>query len=941
MPLPWKTPATLLAVGTALAVSGCDVLYQGRLARLEVEPGTLEPAFDPGVRSYTLVAGGADAVDITVAGELSSSTLTVDGTEVPQDGTTTVALDPDAETVIPIVVTDSDGTTGTYTLTAPPPVGTDVTLASLSLSEGVALEPAFDPAVRAYTAEAPSDVSQVRLTARPADPAATLTLDGTPLDAGTASAPIALEVGATTAVQLVVTAEDGVTTATTTLAITRAASDDASLADLVITDADGMPIALTPAFDPDTFAYTATVPYTVDTALVGPVPTEPDATVTVDGMDAGAMPVAVPLAADASVGALIEVTAPDGETTQATSLTLTREPEPCVPIPGALGTLASLDVGGDAVGIDVDGDRGVLALGTDGVAVVDVSEPAAPTLAGSLALTGTAWKVDLVGDTAYVAARDGGLHIVDIADATAPRLLGTATTAGDAYNIAVEGTTAYVAADAGGLQIVDVADPADPAILGTYTSDEPSGLVRGIALDGTTAYVGTGTALHVVDVSDPTDPVRLGREGYNPRFRGEAVDVATYGPHYVAVTFEAFEGDGFSGQGFMDVSDPTAPDNRGEGTTSGLEGRAVAMVGDRAIMAWGPRGLRLFEGATAGRGFTDFGFVNVGHDVQDIATDGAYLYLAATDGGLRVLPPQVPGPSFDPGGLSGPMLLDRGRLYLSTTDGLSILTFDDPLFPTEVVSEVRVAIPGATGGLHLDGTTLYLARGAEGLAAVDVTDPDAPSFIDQIATPGEAYDCTVIAGRIAVVDDTAVQIVTWADATTLSLGDSAPYDPWPTPDPTITTVGDTVWITDGIGGTTAFEVSGGILGSPVTVDGADSGDVLVDGTVAWVGSADGLTAWDITDPLDPRSLGAYAPASRAMPVGLSLTGPEELYAFERSELVRYDISDLSDIRPVVRYRVDDNLVGTLVTATTAFTVPWPGRDGMFSFRVRRACELAE
>jgi len=68
-------------------------------------------------------------------------------------------------------------------------------------------------------------------------------------------------------------------------------------------------------------------------------------------------------------------------------------------------------------------------------------------------------------------------------------------------NVAISGTTAYVADLHGGLQIIDVSDPAKPQIIGSV--DTP-GEAFDIALSGTTAYVADyGSGLQLIDVSDP------------------------------------------------------------------------------------------------------------------------------------------------------------------------------------------------------------------------------------------------------------------------------------------------------------------------------------------------------------------------------------------------------------------------------------------------------
>jgi hypothetical protein len=97
----------------------------------------------------------------------------------------------------------------------PEEASSNATLSALRLSSGT-LSPAFSAGTTSYTANVANSVSSVTVTARPADSKATVTGDGI----GTAKS---LNVGANT-LTIVVTAEDGVTTKTYSIIVTRASS---------------------------------------------------------------------------------------------------------------------------------------------------------------------------------------------------------------------------------------------------------------------------------------------------------------------------------------------------------------------------------------------------------------------------------------------------------------------------------------------------------------------------------------------------------------------------------------------------------------------------------------------------------------------------------------------------------------------------------------------
>src|SRR5262249_47632421 len=75
-------------------------------------------------------------------------------------------------------------------------------------------------------------------------------------------------------------------------------------------------------------------------------------------------------------------------------------------------------------------------------------------------LPGSATHVQVAGNRAYVGS-DAGLRIVDISNPASPTLLGTY--AGPVADVQVAGSLAYIASDAS-LKIVDVGSPARPVL---------------------------------------------------------------------------------------------------------------------------------------------------------------------------------------------------------------------------------------------------------------------------------------------------------------------------------------------------------------------------------------------------------------------------------------------------------------------------------------------
>ncbi len=95
----------------------------------------------------------------------------------------------------------------------------NATLASPGLSNGT-LSPAFATGATSYTASVSNTVTSVTVTPATSDPTATIAVNGTAITSGSGTG-IALNVGSNT-IATIVTAQDGVTTITYTIIITRA-----------------------------------------------------------------------------------------------------------------------------------------------------------------------------------------------------------------------------------------------------------------------------------------------------------------------------------------------------------------------------------------------------------------------------------------------------------------------------------------------------------------------------------------------------------------------------------------------------------------------------------------------------------------------------------------------------------------------------------------------
>ncbi|MDC1345634.1 BspA family leucine-rich repeat surface protein, partial [Planktomarina temperata] len=203
-----------------------------------------------------------------------------------------------------------------------PPASSDATLSALSLSSG-SLSPGFASGTLAYTASVAHSVSSLIVTPTTNDANATATVNG-----ASPATPVTLSVGSNT-VTVQVTAQDG-TTQSYTVAVTRAASSDATLSALTLSQGN-----LSPSFASGTLAYTSSVPNSVSSLIVTPTTNDANATATVNGASA-ATPVTLAVGSNTVT---VQVTAQDGTTTQNYTVTVTRAAALTVALTGPSGTV--------------------------------------------------------------------------------------------------------------------------------------------------------------------------------------------------------------------------------------------------------------------------------------------------------------------------------------------------------------------------------------------------------------------------------------------------------------------------------------------------------------------------------------------------------------------------------------------------------------------------
>jgi gliding motility-associated-like protein len=303
-----------------LTVNRTSASTNANLSALVPSAGTLSPVFASGTTTYTaLVSNATTSITLIPTAADATATVTVNGNSVTSGSVSgAIALNVGANVINTIIKAQDGITTLTYQLTVTRAPSSNASLASMALSTGT-LSPAFASGTLAYTSSVPNATTSVTLTPTLADATATVTVNGTTVTNGSASSAIALAVGNNT-ITATTTAQDGTTINIYTITVTRAASGNANLASLAISDG-----TLNPIFTSGTTAYTASVPNAVTSLTITPTVADATATVTVNGtaVTSGAASGTITLAVGANV-INIATKAQDGTTIITYQVTVTR-----------------------------------------------------------------------------------------------------------------------------------------------------------------------------------------------------------------------------------------------------------------------------------------------------------------------------------------------------------------------------------------------------------------------------------------------------------------------------------------------------------------------------------------------------------------------------------------------------------------------------------------
>ena len=241
----------------------------------------------------------------------------------------------------------------------------------------------------------------------------------------------------------------------------------------------------------------------------------------------------------------------------------------------------------------------------------------------------------------------------------------------------------------------------------------------------------------------------------------------------------------------------------------------------------------------------------------NVAVDGDYAYVAAWNGGLRIVDISDPDNPVAVADIDSNTSTDaasevaiRGN-YAFVADyngGLTVIDIEDPTQPSWIT---QISTDGNPRGITLDGNYAYIGNGDSGLAVVDITDPENPVFKKNVATSGYTWGTTVYGSyAYSAVADAGVAVINISDPPNASLVTEVA-----TSDYALNTavVGSYLYVADRAGGVRIMSLSNPAAPSEVTsVALTRAYDLCVSGSYVYVADYnDGLVILSTLNPASP------------------------------------------------------------------------------------------
>jgi hypothetical protein len=393
--------------------------------------------------------------------------------------------------------------------------------------------------------------------------------------------------------------------------------------------------------------------------------------------------------------------------------------------------------------------------------IVNISNPTNPMQVGSMVVfggfPGPANGVYVVGNYAYIAGAYfispvmgwwGGVEVVDVSNPSAPKSVRRYTTQdiAETYRIHVSGNYAFLSAYADGLLVVNVSNPFNPTEAALYQIPIST---QGLAISGNYVYLADNVkGVKVVNISNPAFPSPTGLWKTTQR-TGASNDIAISGQYaYVADT---------SGLRVLNISDPTNPVHVASLTQPGQSYgwfSQIHLSGNHAYLIDSSfRKLWIVNVANPAAPTLASSFGGDSSTFMDVYVVGNYAYVVG-DGGLWVLEVSNPAQPTQAGYSATMSYLSEVAVvgsYAYVTGGgfFRVVDVSVPANPNTVRT---LALPASDAGIYIFGNHAYVTACYSGLLVLDISNPANPIQVGEYNTVDCAKDARVVGNYVCIAE---------------------------------------------------------------------------------------------------------------------------------------------------------------------------------------------
>jgi hypothetical protein len=384
--------------------------------------------------------------------------------------------------------------------------------------------------------------------------------------------------------------------------------------------------------------------------------------------------------------------------------------------PHMMRQINQIDVPGAAMDLLIEDNIIYVASADEGLILYDISNPASPQFITQHAVLETSTTLTKHEDHVFVGyaveQTHGGVQAINVADIDHIQTVGIIGFNGPTRELTIRYPTLYIAGGSSGLHLVNISVPSEMTLTSSLSVFLDAGSV---ALHQNYAYVGDRMGwVGIVNISNPQNMIQ---ENSLTSFTGVGSIVKWHegGDDYLCIADQL----SYSVFQLIDPAHPTSirsfmiePDVNNF--------THLTMFEDTIYLTDGSFGFSRFLMNDPAIPVYDGGYCGMS-EIVDVATENGFIFAADQRDGLRIISLENPDSPEEIGGDTRPLnrfLLYEGMGYSVSQNRFWITDYSDPYLPSPRGS---VPLLGAGNDIALAGSIACIANNRHGLSVLDIS----------------------------------------------------------------------------------------------------------------------------------------------------------------------------------------------------------------------------